>query len=65
MMTAGQAELLEQRRTAVVDLEVGDEDAVHAALLHQPAVRRVVVVLGDLEQQRVPARRQRRSPGRR
>ena len=48
-------ELLEQRGPLVVDLEVGDEHAVDAALLHQPAVGRVVVLLGDLQQQRVPA----------
>ena len=50
-----QAELGEQRGTRVVDPEVGDEDAVDAALLGEPAVRGRVVVLGDLQQQRVPA----------
>ena len=34
-----QAELVEQRGTRVVDLEVGDEDAVDAALLGQPSGR--------------------------
>ena len=56
MMTAGRLELLEECGTRVVDLQVGDEHAIHPALLGQPAVGRVVVLLGHLQQQRVPAR---------
>ena len=50
---ARQAELLEQRRALVVHPEVREEDAVDAGLLGEPAVRDQVVVLGDLEQQRM------------
>ena len=48
-----QSELGEQRGPLVVDGQVGDQDAVDAALGGEPAVRRLVVALGDLEQQRV------------
>ena len=48
-----QPELGQQRGALVVDGQVGDQDAVDPALGGEPAVRRLVVALGDLEQQRV------------
>ena len=56
----GQAQLLEQGGPLVVDLQVGDEHAVDPALLDQPAVRRMVVALGHLQQQCVSPGRQHR-----
>ena len=55
MMTAGRPSSSSRAGRSSSTCEVGDEDAVDATLLDQPAVGRVVVVLGDLQQQRVPA----------
>ena len=60
-----QPELGEQRGALVVDGQVGDQDAVDPALGGQPAVRRLVVALGDLEQQRVARARTAPTRGRR
>ena len=60
----GESQLCEQRRTWVVDVEVGDEDAVDPALVAEPAVALLLaLVLGhDLEQQGVVVRGTARSP---
>ncbi len=65
MTTAGRPSSSSRAGPVVVDLEVGDEHTVDPAFLDQPAVGGVVVVLGHLQQQRVSAGRQTRSPDRR